>query len=119
MNNLYLRVKELAAQKHVSLAKVERDLGFSNGIISTWKTGKASQDKINSLADYFNVSTDYLLGRTAVKNNGSDIDPNEYFRMDMDNIEGNELNQSEIEDLKDRLKFAEKLAIKDILNKRK
>lgn len=63
MNKLYLRVKELAAQKHVSLAKVERDLGFSNGIISTWKTGKASQDKINSLADYFNVSTDYLLGR--------------------------------------------------------
>ena len=77
MNKLYLRVKELAAQKHVSLAKVERDLGFSNGIISTWKTGKASQDKINSLADYFNVSTDYLLGRS------KDVDdPVSYFRID-------------------------------------
>ena len=64
MNKLYLRVKDLAAQKKVSLAKVERDLGFSNGIISTWKNGKASQDKINLLADYFDVTTDYLLGRT-------------------------------------------------------
>ena len=64
MNKLYLRVKDLAAKKQVSLAKVERDLGFSNGIISTWKNGKASQDKINLLADYFDVTTDYLLGRT-------------------------------------------------------
>lgn len=64
MNKLYLRIKDLATQRKVSLAKVERDLGFSNGIISTWKNGKASQDKINALADYFNVTTDYLLGRT-------------------------------------------------------
>ena len=64
MNKLYLRVKDLAAKKKVSLAKVERDLGFSDGIISTWKNGKASQDKINLLADYFDVTTDYLLGRT-------------------------------------------------------
>lgn len=64
MNKLYLRVKDLANQRKVSLAKVERDLGFSNGIISTWKNGRASQDKINQLADYFNVTTDYLLGRT-------------------------------------------------------
>lgn len=63
MNKLYLRIKDLAAQRKVSLAKVERDLGFSNGIISTWKNGKASQDKINALADYFDVTTDYLLGR--------------------------------------------------------
>ena len=35
MNKLYLRVKDLAAKKKVSLAKLERDLGFSNGIIST------------------------------------------------------------------------------------
>lgn len=64
MNKLYLKIKDLAAQRKVSLAKVERDLGFSNGIISTWKKGKASQDKIEALADYFDVTTDYLMGRT-------------------------------------------------------
>lgn len=87
MNKLYLRVKELAAQKHVSLAKVERDLGFSNGIISTWKTGKASQDKINSLADYFNVSTDYLLGRTKDAE-----DPISYFRIDTAGLNKDQVN---------------------------
>lgn len=93
MNKLYLRVKELAAQKHVSLAKVERDLGFSNGIISTWKTGKASQDKINSLADYFNVSTDYLLGRS------KDVDdPVSYFRIDTTG-----LSEDEVADMKKEL----------------
>lgn len=93
MNKLYLRVKELAAQKHVSLAKVERDLGFSNGIISTWKTGKASQDKINSLADYFNVSTDYLLGRS------KDVDdPVSYFRIDTTG-----LSDDEVADMKKEL----------------
>lgn len=93
MNKLYLRVKELAAQKHVSLAKVERDLGFSNGIISTWKTGKASQDKINSLADYFNVSTDYLLGRS------KDVDdPISYFRIDTTG-----LSEDEVADMKKEL----------------
>ena len=93
MNKLYLRVKELAAQKHVSLAKAERDLGFSNGIISTWKTGKASQDKINSLADYFNVSTDYLLGRS------KDVDdPVSYFRIDTTG-----LSEDEVADMKKEL----------------
>lgn len=101
MNKLYFRVKELAAQKHVSLAKVERDLGFSNGIISTWKTGKASQDKINSLADYFNVSTDYLLGRS------KDVkDPVAYFRLDTSGLSEDQISsmKSELADYAEYLK---------------
>ncbi|MBU7554471.1 helix-turn-helix domain-containing protein [Pediococcus ethanolidurans] len=65
MNELYLRIKDLAAQRKESLAEVERNLKFSNGIISTWKSGRASSDKISKVADYFNVTTDYLLGRTS------------------------------------------------------
>ncbi len=63
MNILYLKIKELADKKGVSLAQIERDLNFSNGIISSWKNGRASQDKLSAIADYFGVSTDYLLGR--------------------------------------------------------
>ena len=64
MNVLYNRIKELANEKHVSLAQIERTLDFSNGVISSWKKSNASQDKIIKVANYFNVSTDYLLGRT-------------------------------------------------------
>lgn len=62
MNTSYNRIKELADAKNISLAQVERDLDFSNGIISTWKNRSASADKILKVAKYFNVSTDYLLG---------------------------------------------------------
>lgn len=64
MNTLYLRIKELANGRKESLAEIERNLKFSNGIISTWKNGNASSDKLEKVADYFGVSADYLLGRT-------------------------------------------------------
>lgn len=62
MSNLYLRIKELADDRHISLAQLERDLDFSNGIISTWKKGRASVDKLTAVAKYFDVNSDYLLG---------------------------------------------------------
>lgn len=72
MNILYLKIKELADKKGVSLAQIERDLNFSNGIISSWKNGRASQDKLAAIADYFNVSTDYLLGRPEKSSNSDE-----------------------------------------------
>lgn len=74
MNILYLKIKELADKKGVSLAQIERDLNFSNGIISSWKNGRASQDKLAAIADYFNVSTDYLLGREEKKKDDKQVD---------------------------------------------
>lgn len=68
MNIIYNRIKELANEKQLSLAQIERDLDFSNGVISTWRKSNASQDKILKVANYFNVSTDYLLGRTDNRN---------------------------------------------------
>lgn len=117
--NTYQIIKELANQHKISISELERKLNLSNGSISKWAKSKPNSKYIEKVADYFNVSTDYLLGRSPIKELNSDINPNEYFRMDIDDIEGNQLDQSEIDDLKDRLKFAEKLAIKDILNKRK
>ncbi|RHW46787.1 XRE family transcriptional regulator [Bombilactobacillus bombi] len=72
MNKLYIRIKDLANQKHVSFAQIERDLDFSNGILSSWKTSKATSDKLIKVANYFDVSTDYLLGITDNKYSLSD-----------------------------------------------
>lgn len=69
MNILYLRIRDLANEKGISLAQIERDLNLSNGSISSWRKGKASQDKILAIANYFNVSTDYLLGNTESRHN--------------------------------------------------
>ena len=58
------RIRSLANDRKVSLAELERNLNFSNGSLRKWETSTPSGDKIEKIADYFNVSTDYLLGRT-------------------------------------------------------
>ena len=57
-------IKDLAVKKKSSVAELERTLGFGNGSISKWNKQSPSVDKLNKAADYFDVSVDYLLGRT-------------------------------------------------------
>lgn len=73
MNTLYLNIKDLAKNHKISLSQLERELGFGNGTISSWKKSAPSSDKLEKVADYFHVSTDYLLGRKDDKNK-KDID---------------------------------------------
>lgn len=58
------RVKDLADKQKISIVELEEKLGFSRNSLYSWKKNKPSVDKLNLVADYFNVSTDYLLGRT-------------------------------------------------------
>lgn len=58
------RIKELARQKGMSLPVLEAELGFGNGTIVKWDKASPNSEKLAKVADYFNVSTDYLLGRT-------------------------------------------------------
>lgn len=58
------RVKKLADKKRISIVELEEKVGFSKNSIYSWKKNKPSAEKLESVADYFNVSTDYLLGRT-------------------------------------------------------
>lgn len=55
------RVKQLCKDKGISLAKLERECGFSNGYISALREGKMPADRLQKVADYFGVSTRYLL----------------------------------------------------------
>lgn len=93
MSVLYQRIKDLTVQNKMSLAELERRLDFSNGIISTWKTGNPSIDKVEKVANFFHVSTDYLLGRDQ-PNEG----PATYFRI---NTEG--LSDQQVADIKSEL----------------
>lgn len=61
-------IKELATQRKISIAELERTLGFGNGSISKWNKQSPSTEKLKKVADYFDVSTDYLLDREPSKN---------------------------------------------------
>ena len=49
---------------------IEREIGLKRGCIANWRLdrGKPSADALTKIADYFNVSVDYLLGRTESPN---------------------------------------------------
>lgn len=68
--NPYEKIKYLTRQQGISVRELEKRLGYSNGYFSKWKTVSPNSDGLSKVADYFNVSIDYLLGREE-KNNTS------------------------------------------------
>ncbi|WP_374110489.1 helix-turn-helix domain-containing protein [uncultured Lactococcus sp.] len=63
--SIFERIKELADKRKISLQKVATDLGFGENYIYNLKGAKSpAADKLALIADYFDVSVDYLLGRS-------------------------------------------------------
>lgn len=67
------KIKELADKQGISLNKLEEKLGFSRNTIYNMKKSTPNVERVSMIADYFNVSTDYLLGRTDNPNVASEI----------------------------------------------
>lgn len=62
-----MKIKLLCDDKKVTFAEVERSIGISNGQIRRWDKTSPNSETLKRVADYFDVSTDYLLGRTEQK----------------------------------------------------
>lgn len=61
----YSRLNALCAERGVKITNVIAEMGMGSGNLSKWKAGGVPKgDTLSKLADYFHVSTDYLLGRT-------------------------------------------------------
>ena len=59
-------LKELRKKKKISQLKLAMDLGMNQNSISRYENleRQADYETLIRIADYFNVSIDYLLGRT-------------------------------------------------------
>lgn len=71
-----LRIKKLRQQREWSLRELEKRTGINYSVLSRIESGVKSVDdnKLNILANVFDVSVDYLLGRTK--------DPNPWVSKD-------------------------------------
>ncbi|MFY4480793.1 helix-turn-helix domain-containing protein [Latilactobacillus sakei] len=67
---IYSRIKDLSNERNISIRELESQLGFSNGTISKWKD-TANSIKLDKVASFFNVTTDYLLGRNDTPKNAT------------------------------------------------
>lgn len=62
----FMRLKELRKKKGITQLKLAMDLGLNQNTVSRYETGEREADykTLIMLADYFDVSVDYLLERT-------------------------------------------------------
>lgn len=63
-----MRLRELRKKRGISQLKLAMDLSTTQNTISRYETGEreAGYKELIAIADYFNVSIDYLLERTNV-----------------------------------------------------
>ena len=72
---VYERIENLRKAEGISQGKLEKELGFSNGSISKWKTSMPTTDRLQKIADRYNVSIDYLM----TGEDKSDISDKKYY----------------------------------------
>lgn len=102
---LFERIKLLADKQGKSINDVESDLTYSRNTLYRLKKTNPSAEKLREIADYFHVSTDYLLGRTDIKEvptkKESSIDDDDIltlYRIDTDG-----LSEEDIADMRTEL----------------
>lgn len=61
-----MRLKEIRKAKGISQLKLAMDLHMNQNTVSRYETGEREPgiNELIKIADYFNVSVDYLIGRT-------------------------------------------------------
>lgn len=68
-------LRELRLEKNLTQNAFGKIFSVEKGTVSNWENENRFPDKnmLNAIADYFNVSLDYLLGRSYIKN------PQQYY----------------------------------------
>lgn len=82
------RIYELRKNKDMTQEKLASEMGVSIAAVSKWETGNSIPDIVMlcSIADFFDVSTDELLGRTKNKRKVIVVDDMEFIRDSLKNI---------------------------------
>lgn len=114
--NTVERIFELMKQRGVTANTVAKTLGFGNSQFTSWKTGvaKPSAEALTKLADYFDVSVDFLLCRTDSPKAELQIPPElEKVRAAFYEGEQGEFTQQDIDDVADFVRFIKERRKKD------
>lgn len=94
--------KELRISKNLSQDKIAEELDVSSSLVSKWENNQSTPapEMLEYIADYFNVSVDYLIGRSKYRN------------LEHDNSEIDNILFSKAKDLSDE----DKKAVLGIIN---
>lgn len=62
--DIALRIKEVAKNNDIVLRQMLEEIGLSKGTMDNLRTSMPKADNLAKIADYLDVSMDYLMGRT-------------------------------------------------------
>ena len=80
---MYDTINQLCKKNGISITKLCEMITNSSGNLATWKKDYMRSDYLQKIAEYFNVSTDYLLGRTSEPNiTATNIENRSYSKED-------------------------------------
>lgn len=70
------RLIKLRKELNLTQEELAKKIGYTRTAVSAWEIGRNEPSNADTvkLAEYFNVSTDYLLGKTDIRNSGQQID---------------------------------------------
>lgn len=113
MNETLKRILKLMQDNGISAHKLEVESAIAISSIQAWKSGKArpSLDAVTKIAEYFNVSVDYLVGKTdnptpLTSEEGTIAVPNKYGDVLVALNEGDkDLTQDDIDQIVRFIKF--------------
>ncbi|MDD6384655.1 MAG: helix-turn-helix transcriptional regulator [Streptococcus hyointestinalis] len=112
MFSTFEKIKELTKKQGISLNDLEERLGLGKNTLYGLKRNQPSAERLQQIADYFNVSTDYLLGRTDNPNIASD---KEKFYFEGQEVDVEELASTAMRFNGKPLTDADKKAIQNII----
>lgn len=100
------RLKALRKEAKLTQKQIAKSLNIKQPTYAQWENGrtKPKGETLERFADFFNVSTDYLLGKTDIKNS-SDIDEDALEQSLRKSIgfNGKPATDEEIENMKNAL----------------
>lgn len=99
------RLRELRTEKGLLQSDIAKVIGKKDRIVGFYESGERdpSTETLSILADFFNVSTDYLLGKSDIRN------PEEQIKKEFESTYQKEMQGLTEEEIAEALIFYKKI----------
>lgn len=118
MEVLLERIKELCKSRSITVSALEGILNLPSNTIYQWKKRVPGTERLQSVADYFNVSIDYLLGRTDNPNVIEDDENPSMAKQVMMRMDTEGLSETQLDEIEDEMERFFKWRLEEIKRER-
>lgn len=104
-NLFWINFVNLCNEHNIKPNPLAKELGISSGTLTGWKKGSSPRDTaVQKIANYFNVSPEYLLGKSTQKEKTATTDDLSAIKQKILNNCAN-LSEKELDDVLDYIEY--------------